>query len=371
MYKRQALIAAALRHFSLSKFTYTLSPPLLGRDSVDEFLFDTRRGFCEHFASSFVFLMRAAGMPARVVTGYQGGEINPVDDYLEVRQSDAHAWAEVWVANQGWLRADPTATVAPSRVQGGLAMAVPEGEPLPLALRPAFSWVREIRYRLDAVNNGWNQWILGYNPQRQKELLERLGMQSPDWHAMTIAMSVLCGLIMLALAGCVPLLPHTDWVPQMQGGKLVRERCWGSPAIEYQAHGLVLISRIGRWPDNRLRMEVRFTIPPGLTVTPLEPVVVITAAGVVGRQVAIDGINRHGNPALPLTPPGQMNGYALEIGRARPPGHYWLFVSLDASDSPNFSVTLPSLNISDTVVAIPPIHFNREMRLQLAAPSQC
>ena len=196
-----ALIAAALRHFSLSKFTYTLSPPLLGRDSVDEFLFDTRRGFCEHFASSFVFLMRAAGMPARVVTGYQGGEINPVDDYLEVRQSDAHAWAEVWVANQGWLRADPTATVAPSRVQGGLAMAVPEGEPLPLALRPAFSWVREIRYRLDAVNNGWNQWILGYNPQRQKELLERLGMQSPDWHAMTIAMSVLCGLIMLALAG--------------------------------------------------------------------------------------------------------------------------------------------------------------------------
>jgi transglutaminase-like putative cysteine protease len=196
-----ALIAAALRHFSRSKFTYTLSPPLLGRDSVDEFLFDTRRGFCEHFASSFVFLMRAAGLPARVVTGYQGGEINPVDDYLEVRQSDAHAWAEVWVANQGWLRVDPTATVAPSRVQGGLAMAVPEGEPLPLALRPAFSWVREVRYRLDAVNNSWNQWVLGYNPQRQKELLERLGMQSPDWHTMTIAMSVLCGLLMLALAG--------------------------------------------------------------------------------------------------------------------------------------------------------------------------
>lgn len=195
-----SLIAAALKHFSFSKFTYTLEPPLLGRDSVDEFLFDTRRGFCEHFASSFVFLMRAAGVPARVVTGYQGGEINPVDDYLEVRQSDAHAWAEVWIQDKGWLRVDPTATVAPSRVQSGLAMAVPDGEPLPLALRPALSWVREVRYRFDAVNNTWNQWVLGYNPQRQKELLERLGMQSPDWHAMTLAMSILCGLLMLGLA---------------------------------------------------------------------------------------------------------------------------------------------------------------------------
>ena len=137
------------------------------------------------------------------------------------------------------------------------------------------------------------------------------------------------------------------------------------------AYGVVLISRIGRWPDNRLRMEVRFTIPPGLTVTPLEPVVVVTAAGEVGRQVAIDGINRHGNPALPLTPPGQMKGYVLEIGRARPPGHYWLFVLLNARDSQNFSVTLSSLNINNTVVAIPPMHFSREMRLQLAAPLQC
>lgn len=194
-----SLIAAVLRQFSLSKFAYTLAPPLLGHNSIDEFLFDTRRGFCEHFASAFVFLMRAAGVPARVVTGYQGGEINPVDDYLEVRQSDAHAWAEVWTPEKGWLRVDPTATVAPSRVQSGLATAVPDGEPLPLSLRPAYSWVREIRYRLDAVNNAWNQWVLGYNPQRQKELLESLGMIAPDWHAMTVAMSVLCGLLMLAL----------------------------------------------------------------------------------------------------------------------------------------------------------------------------
>jgi len=187
----------------------------------------------------------------------------------------------------------------------------------------------------------------------------------------TPSLPILASVLALALAGCVPLLPHTDWVPEMQGGKLVRERCWGSPAIEYQVHGTVMTSRLGRWHDNRLQMEVRFTIPPGLTVTPLEPVVVVTAAGAVGRPVAIDGINRHGNPALPLALPGQMNGYALEIGRAWPPGHYWLFVSLDARDGPNFSVTLPSLNINGTVVVVPPIHFSREMRLQLVAPLQC
>lgn len=195
------LIAAALQHFVTGQFAYTLSPPLLGRHSVDEFLFDTQRGFCEHFASSFVFLMRAAGVPARVVTGYQGGEINPVDGYLEVRQSDAHAWAEVWVEGRGWRRVDPTTAVAPSRVQGGLAMAVPESEVLPLSLRPAYSWVRELRFRLDAINNAWNQWVLGYNPKRQKEFLTRLGMHAPDWYAMTLAMSVLCGALALALLG--------------------------------------------------------------------------------------------------------------------------------------------------------------------------
>lgn len=196
-----AIVAAGLNFFVNSEFTYTLEPPLLGKHSVDEFLFDTRRGFCEHFASSFVFLMRAAGVPARVVTGYQGGEVNPIDGYLEVRQSDAHAWAEVWVAGRGWQRVDPTATVAPSRVQSGLALSVPETEVLPLALRPSYSWMRELRFRFDAVNNAWNQWVLGYNPLRQKELLSRLGMHSPDWYSMTMAMSILCGALIIGLLG--------------------------------------------------------------------------------------------------------------------------------------------------------------------------
>ncbi len=195
----RAVVQALLTRFARGGYTYTLEPPLLGRDSVDEFLFDTRRGFCEHFAGSFVFVMRAAGIPARVVTGYQGGEINPVDGYMEVRQYDAHAWAEVWLPEAGWQRVDPTAAIAPSRVEANLAAAIPVGETVPLLERPAFSWLRELRYRWDAVSNGWNQWVLGYNPQRQRDLLQGLGMRSPDWQSMTAALAGLSGLLMLGL----------------------------------------------------------------------------------------------------------------------------------------------------------------------------
>src|SRR3989344_1763652 len=116
----QRIAQAALDHFRRENFVYTLSPPLLGDDPVDEFLFDTRRGFCEHYASSFVALMRAAGIPSRVVVGYLGGEYNAAGNYLIVRQSDAHAWAEVWLPNQGWMRVDPTGAIAPERIELGL-----------------------------------------------------------------------------------------------------------------------------------------------------------------------------------------------------------------------------------------------------------
>src|ERR1039457_5975328 len=127
-----AIAERALSYFREQGFVYTLEPPLLGRDSVDEFLFGSKSGFCEHYASSFVFLMRAAGVPARVVTGYQGGDINPVDGYMIVRQSDAHAWAEVWLKGRGWVRFDPTAAASPVRVESGIAAAVPATDPLPL-----------------------------------------------------------------------------------------------------------------------------------------------------------------------------------------------------------------------------------------------
>ncbi len=195
----EAVVRRMLDFFRAENFFYTLTPPLLGDNSIDQFLFETRRGFCEHYASAFVFAMRAAEIPARVVTGYQGGERNPVDGYLIVRQSDAHAWAEVWLEGRGWLRVDPTAAVAPSRIEAGLAAAVPAGEPLPFIVRADLSWLRQIRFRWEAVTNTWNQWVLGYTPERQREFLSRLGMREPDWRKMTAVMAALCGLLLLGL----------------------------------------------------------------------------------------------------------------------------------------------------------------------------
>lgn len=198
-----AILAAAQEFFSRQLLIYTLNPPLLGADMVDEFLFDSKRGFCEHFAAAFVFSLRAAGVPARVVAGYQGGEINPVDGYLVVRQYDAHAWAEAWIAGRGWIRIDPTAISAPSRINNNLVSAVPAGEGLPFLARSDLAWIRELRHRLDAVTNGWNQWVLGYNPQRQRDLLASLGLNEPDWRSMTAVLSILCGGVMLGLTAWI------------------------------------------------------------------------------------------------------------------------------------------------------------------------
>ncbi|WP_153115550.1 transglutaminase TgpA family protein [Rhodocyclus tenuis] len=193
------IINRALSFFGEQSFAYTLQPPLLGRDAVDDFLFAARRGFCEHYAGAFVFLMRAAGVPARVVAGYQGGEENPVDGYLVVRQSDAHAWAEVWLAGRGWQRVDPTAAVAPARVEQGVASALPAGEELPLAMRFDAEWMRALRYRWEAVNNSWNQWVLGYTPERQRDTLARLGLGKADWRTLTLALGAAAGIALTAL----------------------------------------------------------------------------------------------------------------------------------------------------------------------------
>jgi len=170
------LVNAVLDHFRRGNYGYTLSPPALGRNSVDEFLFDTRLGFCEHYASAFVFLMRALDVPARVVTGYQGGEQNPVDGFMTVRQSDAHAWAEVWLPERGWLRIDPTGVVAPVRIDRGAgALARQAGSALP-NLGADVSWLRLLRFNWEAVQNGWNQWVISYSQETQRALIERLGL---------------------------------------------------------------------------------------------------------------------------------------------------------------------------------------------------
>jgi transglutaminase-like putative cysteine protease len=193
----EELLQRMLSYFKAQRLVYTLQPPLLGEHSVDEFLFETKRGFCEHFASSFVFMMRAAGMPARVVTGYQGGELNPVDGFLVVRQSDAHAWAEVWIEGKGWRRVDPTAASAPSRIELGLVAAVPSDDPIPLFIRADMEWLRDLRFRWDALGNTWNQWVLGYNALRQREVLRRFGMRAPDWQTIAIALVAAVGTLMI------------------------------------------------------------------------------------------------------------------------------------------------------------------------------
>lgn len=184
-----ARVDAALRVLREGSFVYTLAPPRLGRNSADEFLFDTKRGFCEHFANAFTVLMRSAGVPARVVAGYQGGEINPIDGTMVVRQSDAHAWSEVWLAGRGWVRVDPTAAAAPRRIDGGLAASLPAGEPVPRLVRMDAAWLRALRNRAEAISHAWNTWFLGYNAQRQRDLLAGLGFE-PDWRSLTLLLAL-------------------------------------------------------------------------------------------------------------------------------------------------------------------------------------
>lgn len=201
--RAEALIRRMLRYLREQPFHYTLQPPLLGADSIDEFLFLSRRGFCEHYAASFVFMMRAAGVPARVVTGYQGGEINPNDGTLIVRQSDAHAWAEVWLAGSGWQRVDPTAAIAPERIELNLAQALSpvDRQALPLIWQPQYAWLHAARLRLDALANHWNQWVIGYNQQRQRQIFRHFGVDSGDWQQLALGFALLSAFLVLAVLG--------------------------------------------------------------------------------------------------------------------------------------------------------------------------
>ncbi|MGB5306056.1 MAG: DUF3488 and transglutaminase-like domain-containing protein [Gammaproteobacteria bacterium] len=197
------VVARALEFFNRQPFVYTLQPPLLGTQPVDEFLFETRRGFCEHYASAFTLLMRAAGIPARVVTGYLGGEENPIDGFYTIRQSDAHAWAEVWYAGRGWVRIDPTSAVAPERIEQGIGGSVPATDPLPGFIRTNSTLLKRFRYTLEAINNGWNQWVLGYDERTQRELLGRLGIGLDNWKGMAIGMLVSISLVLVLVAAAM------------------------------------------------------------------------------------------------------------------------------------------------------------------------
>lgn len=198
------IMLAALDYFHRQGFVYTLQPPPLpGRDVVDEFMFGTRQGFCEHYASAFVFLLRAAGVPARVVTGYQGGQFNNLGGYYIVRQSDAHAWAEVWLPGRGWVRADPTAAVSPARLEAGLDGSV-QGDDARSALdRKPPAWLLRLRFNFDLVAYQWDQWVLGYDSDRQFALLKRLGMADVSWRSLGLylvgGLALLIGLFALLM----------------------------------------------------------------------------------------------------------------------------------------------------------------------------
>jgi transglutaminase-like putative cysteine protease len=209
-----AVVRALLQRFRTEPFEYTMRPPLLAANAVDEFLFTTRKGFCEHYASAFTVVMRAAGVPARVVTGYQGGEFNPYGGYLLVRQSDAHAWAEVWIANRGWLRVDPTAAVAPERIRGGLIDAVGADEPVPGRLREASPVWLKLELGWDAVNDFWNERIVRFDADAQFALLERLGLDEPDWRSLGLGLAASLAVFFLGLTawlGWTYRSPRLDW----------------------------------------------------------------------------------------------------------------------------------------------------------------
>lgn len=177
----EQIIAQALALFN-REFTYTLQPPLLGQHSVDEFLLVTKRGFCEHFASSFSFLLRAAGIPARVVVGYQGGRWNPVENYLLVRQSDAHAWAEVWIDGKGWQMIDPTAAVAPNRIEQGMDEALSASDQALVAnVWRSSQLLYSLQLRWDAATYTWQRWVLNYDSEAQEGLLSRLLGGTETW----------------------------------------------------------------------------------------------------------------------------------------------------------------------------------------------
>lgn len=195
-------INQVLNHFKTEAFYYTLTPPLLGEDPIEQFLLESRRGFCEHYASAFVYLMRAAHIPARVVTGYQGGEFNKVGNFLDIRQADAHAWAEVWLEHRGWVRVDPTAAIAPERIEKGInieqqiasgIVSFPNNTNL-----AAIDWLKQARQLWGNVDYQWQRWVINYDNNNQSQFLSSLGIN--DLKTMIYWMAGIIGFITMILS---------------------------------------------------------------------------------------------------------------------------------------------------------------------------
>lgn len=263
-----ARLQRVLLHFRTEAFRYTLEPGTLGRDAVDEFLFSSRAGFCEHYAGALVILARAMGIPARVVTGYHGGERNPLDGVWTIRQSDAHAWAEVWIDGPGWIRVDPTSAIDPSRVEPDLRSraGVAEGGGAELL------WWTRIRFGADAVANAWNQWVLAYDTGRQERLLARLGLEGTDWRGVV-------GLLAATVAGCVGALALLTLRRRRTRDPTVR--CYETFCRRLERRGIV-----------RAAHET-----PGMLLTRARPALDPESARLAERIVALYEALRYGRPA--------------------------------------------------------------------------
>ena len=201
-------INMVLGYFRNNNFIYSLQPPLLGENPVENFMLDTRKGYCEHYASSFTIMMRLAGIPARVVMGYQGGEWNDQDNYMIVRQSDAHAWSEVWVESSGWLRVDPTAAVAPERIEYGLSairQLIEQGQSLGnlsgeqiagvLSRSLFYRTLTEFKLLWDGVNTRWYKWVIDYGTKNQSSLLKWAGFEGANWSNLIYLLVILVTLV--------------------------------------------------------------------------------------------------------------------------------------------------------------------------------
>jgi transglutaminase-like putative cysteine protease len=275
----EAIVSTALTMIRNGEYSYTLRPPLYLDDPVDEFLFQGREGFCEHYSGAFVFLMRAAGIPARVVTGYLGGEYNPGGGYLMIRQSDAHAWTEVWLDNRGWVRIDPTAAIAPERIESGLGDALSDATNLPFALRGRYS--ESLLHRLsllyDSADYYWNFWVLGFGPERQRELARLLGMGDIDWQDMIfLIMALVGGLILLFMTIFLIRLPRPKVDPAIRAFRKFTRRL--------ETLGIIISPETGpREVLNRIRVQ--------------DPQLLQQAEPIVDRYIAI----RYADSATELT----------------------------------------------------------------------
>ena len=274
------LLQHAFQFFN-REFTYTLEPPALDRsDPYDDFLFGTKKGFCEHYAGSFALLMRAAGVPARVVTGYQGGEVNTINHELIVRQADAHAWTEIWVRDEGWVRVDPTTAVSPLRVEGGINAALgPIGVIPSIIAADPLGILLGLRNAWQAMNSQWDQWVVGYNIERQRQFFSQLGLPGVDWRTLgfwlLIATAAIGGAVTLGLlvrdrprrmepalvawnrfcaklaAAGVPRAPHEGPVDYL--GRVRRER----PACAQNAEDITRRYVEARYGGGATRQELR------------------------------------------------------------------------------------------------------------------